>query len=292
MQPDRPNGIFITRAAAIRPVVDGVLDESLLAPEKRAPKIGMLSPKARLVLAAAARCLPPALLAAAEPAAAVGVSLGTLHGALDVAEQSLQTLERDGFARVVPSWYATGLPNAATAIVASVYKLGGPNLTFLGHHGGIDAILHGTRQIAAGRAATMLAGGLDMPGPALHARLAAASPAPGPAGVGMLCLSADAQEPALGRILGWAQRFHRADASAAVAPASLVRDAMARAGIDAKPKLHVIDRAHLEHGGDALAASVPIYLVEQVLGAGGPGLHALVSYGRGLADTCLLIEKT
>ena len=297
MHTDRANDIFITRAVAIRPVVDAILDESLLAKEKRSAKIGILPLKARMVLAAATQCLPPSLLAASESSNAIGVSLGTAYGSMDVAESCLRTVHGEGFKHVVPSWYATGLPNATTAIIAAIYKLGGPNLTFLGRQAGMDAIIHGCRQIATGRASTMLAGGFDMPSAVIGARLANAHQ-DHPAGriepgVGLLCLTnAVPDESALARIVGWAQQGHRAGVASGTRGVALVAQAMARAQVHATPQIHVIDQHYLERAGDQLAASAPIYLVKQVLDMQGHGLHAVLTEGIGQSDTCLLFEKT
>jgi 3-oxoacyl-[acyl-carrier-protein] synthase II len=292
------NDIFVTRAAAIRPMVDGVLDDSLLAKEKRSPKIGILPLKARMVLAAAAQCLPPSLLAAEAPSTTVGISLGTAYGSMDVAELCRHTVQGDGFKHVVPSWYATGLPNATAAIIAALYKLGGPNLTFLGYQAGIDAIIHGCRQIASARVSTMLAGGFDMPSAAIGARLANAYQ-DHPAGrvepgVGLLCLSSAATDGStLARIVGWAQQGRRIGIAPGTRIEAVVAQAMAHAQLRTTPHVvHVIDRHYLERAGDQLAASAPIYLVEQVLDLQGGGLHAVVTEGLGQSDTCLLLEKT
>jgi 3-oxoacyl-[acyl-carrier-protein] synthase II len=307
--------IFITGAAAIRPIVNGVLDDSLLAKEKRSPKIGILPLKARMVLAAAAQCLPASQLAADTLAPDIGVSLGTAYGSMDVAELSLRTVYDAGFKHVVPSWYATGLPNATAAIIAALYKLGGPNLTLLGCQAGMDAIIHGCRQIANGRASTMLVGGFDMPSDVIGANLAHGdedlaeraqahwkerrSSAPiVEAGVGLLCLSNKAPASgALARVVGWAQQPRRANITEQAHRTALLTQAMAHAQVEELPQVHVIDQLHLERAGSQLAASAPIYLVQQVQQGQqgherhGRALHAVLSVGIGQSDTCLLLEK-
>ncbi|MFC5473503.1 beta-ketoacyl synthase N-terminal-like domain-containing protein [Paraherbaspirillum soli] len=298
MRPDQITDICVLRAMAIKPGADGVLDDAQLAKEKRAKKAGMLPAKARMVLAAARHCLPLSFSATSDLVGDVGVSLGTLYGSMDVAELCLNTAHDEGFAHVVPSWYTTGLPNATTAIVASVYNLGGPNLTFVGHQAGLDAIIHGCRQIAAGRAASMLAGGFDMPSAYFGQQLraseqyrASASVHPG---TGLLLLSRHtsdddgAQE--LARIVGWSQQFHADEVLSNAQIALLVDAASARKQISVKPKVHLVYPG-ADSTVDHLAASAPIYLIDTILAQEAAGLHALIGKGYGASVSCLLIQK-
>src|SRR5262249_25771041 len=133
-------GMAITRAAVGKPGDDGVLAEGLLTAERRSRKVGILPTKARLVVEAARRCLDPDLTAGAGDRDRIGVSLGTVFGSMDSAELCLVTPRNGGFGHVMPSWYATGLPNATAAIVPSMLELQGPNLSLLGYSAGLREI--------------------------------------------------------------------------------------------------------------------------------------------------------
>jgi 3-oxoacyl-[acyl-carrier-protein] synthase II len=296
---DRAAGVFVTAACAVTADTDGRLDESRLFPEKRSRKVGLLPEKARLVLSAASRCVPPSGLtpAGSGPAPDVGVSLGTLHGSMDAVELNLQTVRRDGFAQVTPSWYSVGLPNTTAAIVASVYGLGGPNLTFLGHQAGLDAIVGACRQIVLGRAATMLAGGFDLPTRFFAERLAASEhyPAGGARihpGAGLLLVSRESTPDAPPvRIVGWSQRFHPGQELPVEMLDGMVRDAAANAAPSMLPRIHLVRPGGGIDTPDYLAASAPIHLIQQVIGQEAPGLHAIVAGGLGTGASCLVVEK-
>lgn len=290
-----PSGVSILGARAIRPGADGTLGDDALVKEKRLPKVGRLPEKARMVLAAARSILPASVPAASEPAEDIGVALGTVHGSMDAVELCLRTMQSDGFGKVVPSWYATGLPNATAAILASCLGLGGPNLTLLGHHAGIEAVVFGCRQIALGRARSMLAGGFDMPGAFFAEQLAPpADRRPGAGiqpGVGLMRLSGDpAAEGALARIVGWSQSFHAGGALADGDVEALVDGLLAGAGSREPPRVHIIDPAR-PGGADHLAATGPIHVVENVIEQGAPGLHAIIGKGYGPQLACLLVRK-
>lgn len=295
MQPDQPIDISIVRAIAIRPDASGILDDALLAKDKRSKKVGMLPLKARMVLAAASHCLPASASPASPLDTDVGVSLGTLYGSMDVAELCLETVDSGGFSHVVPSWYATGLPNATTAIIASIYNLGGPNLTFLGHQSGMDAIINGCRQINMRRVSAMIAGGFDMPSSFFGEQLALSKEYGGSVnvhpGVGLVWLSGSASaESVLGRIVGWSQQFHPAARLSKEQIDSIVDQALSIKGITVKPKVHVIYPGE-EGKVDYLAATAPIYLVKNVLEQEEQGLHAVIAKGLGPSVACLLVQK-
>ncbi|HEV7372759.1 beta-ketoacyl synthase N-terminal-like domain-containing protein [Arenibaculum sp.] len=289
-----PGRIAIARTVTSRPDEDGAVTDALLTPERRSKKVGTLPDQARFVLAAVRRCLPEDVAATPGANARVGVSLGTFHGSMDVAERCLRTMSGGGFREVTPSWYATGLPNATAAIVASVHELAGPNLTMLGYQAGIEAIVMACRQILAGRATAMLAGGFDLPSPHFAARLAGAAEYDGTgtihAGAGLVWLRpGDAGEPAGATVVGWSQ--------GAIGTGETDRDVVARliaaasAGPpDRHPAVHLV---RPEGGGavDHLAATAPIRLVDAIVGNGEPGLHALVVRGFGASAACLLVEK-
>jgi 3-oxoacyl-[acyl-carrier-protein] synthase II len=297
--------IWIHAAAATRAGSDGVLDDAQLWAERRSKKVGVLPLRARMVLEAARRCLVAGDVQSAGAdtplRTQLGVSLGTMYGSTDVAEQSLSAVAADGFAGVTPSWYATGLPNATTAIVAAIHDLQGPNLTTMNHQGGLDAIVFACRMIRTGRAAGMLAGGFDLVSERFAARLTGSSryhgvPAVHP-GAGVVWLSADeptAASAATPRasIVGWAQgalgdaAFRErafdallANASRGLPPASSVADLT----------LHVVEPARSGEV-DYLAASAPLALVERIVEGGRPGRHALIARGFGDACACLLVD--
>lgn len=282
--------IRIEAAAVVKPAADGTLTENLLIKERRSKKVGALPIKARMVLAAAQRCVR----ANAAPES-VGVSFGTQYGSMDVAEQCLQTMHASGFGHVTPSWYATGLPNATTAIVASMYDFRGPNLTVLGYQGGVEAIVFACRQILARRARAMLAGGFDLASDAYVARLRAAPEYCGATeihpGTGLVWLSANI-EPAAGatRIVGWSQGVVAEDAFGRGEFGNLIR-AAAGSGRRPEPVMHVV-RPGRERRVDYLAATPVIHLIDNVVAAGSPGLHALIVKGFGPAVICLLLEKS
>jgi len=284
-----PVRVVIRAACAIRADADGRLDESAFVKERRAPKVGALTDKARMVLAAAARVLPEGT--AREGGRPAGVSLGTLHGSMDAAALCLRAVRSEGFGSVTPSWYAAGLANATAAAIAAVLGLRGPNLTLLGHQAGLDAIIAACRQIAVGRAGAMLAGGFDLPCDAFAGQLAAAGLCPPGVrvepGAGLLHLSAAAEgEPGAASVLAWSQ-----SAAAGLDVPETVDRLMTAAGASGTPRVHVV-RAGQAGRVDRLAAAAPILLAGEVLGRGAPGLHALVARGYGRQTAGLLIEKT
>jgi 3-oxoacyl-[acyl-carrier-protein] synthase II len=289
------HGIAISSAAASKPAGDGVLVESLLTQERRSKKVGILPTKARLVLEAARRCLDPGLSATAGARDRVGVSLGTLFGSMDSAELCLLTPRNGGFGHVMPSWYATGLPNATAAIVASLHDMQGPNLTVLGYQAGIEAIIMACRQILAGRASAMLAGGFDLPSErfvawlrdaAVYAEARAIHP-----GVGLVWLSAAPEaRAAVATIVGWSQAFVEPDAVAPDQFRALIAAAAKGRALDHEPVIHLLypGRKGLV---DHLAATAPIHLVETIIEREPLGLHALIVKGFGASAACLLVDK-
>lgn len=300
--------IRIDCVAASKPAESGILDEALLSKERRSRKVGALPLKARMVLEASQRCIA----ADADGAAGtgidrtrLGVSLGTLFGSIDVAEQCLKTVHGEGFSGVTPSWYATGLPNATAAIVASIHDLKGPNLTSLGYQAGIDAIIFGCRQILAGNADAVLAGGFDMPSDRYSAKLLETSLYAGVGaiqpGAGLVWLSGVPDGPSSrsgeASIVGWATgsvaaslRQPAADLAGDKAILQLIRDAARGRALDSAPQIHVVYPGST--AVDHLAATAPLRLVEDILTRGGAGLHALLVQGfRPATCTCLLVEK-
>jgi len=303
--------IALTAAGAVRAEPDGSLAEDALVPERRVKKVGALPDKARLTLAATRRCLGPEASIGGDRC---GVALGTWFGAMDVAERCLDTVRADGFKEVTPSWYATGLPNATAAIVAAVHGITGPNLTFLGWPAGLEAIVAGCRQIAAGRCDTMIVGGFDMTSPGYAASLAA-DPVFAPAGAvhagaAMLRLDrAAGGSPGEGeeagpraRVVGWSQGegdageddARLADRLVAAACAMAARGDAAEegaAGAAPAPAIHVLSPGRAG-GPDHLAASAPLHLVDLLSRPPGdaPARNALVARGLGPSAVCLLIE--
>ena len=75
--------IGIACGVASKPEADGILSASMLTPERRSPKVGALPDKARMVLAAARRCLPEDGSPARETAGETGVSLGTYTNGIE-----------------------------------------------------------------------------------------------------------------------------------------------------------------------------------------------------------------
>lgn len=295
MGANEPIDVSIVRAFAITAGDDGVLDDAFLARERRSRKVGNLPAKSRMVLEAARHCLPPSTGMEPAPGTGAGVSLGTLYGSMDAAEACLRTVYQEGFSHVLPSWYATGLPNATTAILASVCNLGGPNLTFVGHQAGLDAIIGACRQIVCRRAVAMLAGGFDMPSMSFNEKLAArgadyAAKDMHP-GAGLLWLSErESADAELARIIGWSQNFHAGSALSDEQIGSLVNQARSRSGISAPPTVHVIYPG-VSGKTDYLAATAPILLIKDVIHNGAPGPHAVIAKGMGPSVACLLVQK-
>lgn len=288
MTPRAP--IRIEAAAVVKPQADGALAEDLLIKERRSKKVGALPAKARMALAAVQRCVR-----AVSPVAAperIGVSFGTSYGSMDVAEQCLQTAHASGFGHVTPSWYATGLPNATTAIVASMHDFRGPNLTFVGYPSGIEAIIFGCRQIGAGRAHAVLAGGFDLASDVHIARLRA-SPEFGRAaaihpGAGVVWLSKDGKRAA--SVVGWSQGVVADDAFER-GEFRMLMESAAGGALRNRPTIHVV-RPGREGVIDYLAATPVIHLIENIVATPRPGLHALIVKGFGPSVTCLLLERS
>jgi 3-oxoacyl-[acyl-carrier-protein] synthase II len=287
--------VNIRAAAVVSPGPDGQLSDALLIKERRNRKVGALPVKARMVLEATRRCLQKGDIDPTSARKRPGVSLGTLCGSMDVAEQSLRTVHGAGFAEVTPSWYATGLPSATSAIVASVHDMKGPNLTVLGHHAGIDAIIFGCRQILAERASAMLAGGFDVPNESFLARFHSApeyAEVTVHGGAGLVWLEEDRGLAAgMTAIVGWSQGILDERAFQAGELSQLLRLAAGGIPLSTTPVVHRISPAR--HGAvDYLAATSVIYLVESVIDSGAPGLHALCAKGFGPSVSCLLLEKS
>ncbi|WLE59400.1 hypothetical protein GIY62_01475 [Burkholderia plantarii] len=296
----------IVATAGAAPDAPGTPADPWLHAERRSRKVGPLPVKARLALAAFER-LRAALgdddRRFAAPRA--GVSLGTLFGSIEVAEQCLTAVHEHGFERVTPSWYATGLPNATAAIVASLGELQGPNLSFLGYQAGLDAVVGAGRQIVAGHADAMCAGGFDLPSERYVARARAQAPfaraAAIHAGAGLVWLAAGAPRAGdAGQLLGWSQRLFddtafeaaRDDGFRPLVAAARAMAGHAAAGLE--PELHLIAPG-LPGAIDRLAAGAPLALAEGLgdglAGSWRPGLHALVVKGLGPVATCVLVGK-
>jgi 3-oxoacyl-[acyl-carrier-protein] synthase II len=288
--------IGVECAVSNRPGVDGFLTDSLLVKERRSKKVGALPDKARMVLAAAHRCLRPNSASTVGARDRVGVSLGTLFGSMDVAELCLQTAHDGGFGNVTPSWYATGLPNSTAAIVASVHDMKGPNLTVLGYQAGVEAIIMGCRQILAGRASAMLAGGFDLASERYTAQLREAADysealAIHP-GVGLVWLSENGEAASgTARIVGWSQGIPEEGAFKTGGFSRLIESASKGRGPSHEPVVHIVYPGR-KGAVDHMAATAPIYLVENIVEAGPPGLHALIVKGFGPSVVCLLVEKS
>lgn len=293
------SALVISHAAANRVQGAEGLDEARLCRERRSKKVGALPLRARMVLHASARCVAPDTQVPSD----VGVSLGTQFGAIDVAEQALETVAREGFGGVTPSAYATGLPNAVAAIVASVHGLQGPNLTLLGYQSGLDAIIAACRQIRAGNARAMLAGGFDLPSERYAAHLQDtpryADAGPILPGVGLLWVrEADPAEEAAGAVvMGWASGHLATPLSTLGQDTGSDPDVRALIARAVPGEEGTGMRIHALYPGrpglpDYLAASAPLYLIETVLAAPAPGVHAVLVQGfHPTACLCLVIRK-
>ncbi len=287
--------IAIAGCAASKPGDDGIVSESLLTPEQRSRKVGVLPTKARFVLGAARKCFGRDSSAIGEMRERVGVSLGTVSGSMDNAELCLLTKRNSGFRDVMPSWYATGLPNATAGIVASTYDLQGPNLTVLGYQAGIEAIIMACRQIVAGRASDMLAGGFDLPSERFTSWLSdapvyAEAPTIHP-GVGLVWLSADPEtQTAAATITGWSQAFVPSAADPVAPFLPLIEQAAEAGRLRRNPVVHLL---HPGRKGlvDYLAATAPIHLVETITASEPPGVHAVIVKGFSPSVACLFVEK-
>jgi 3-oxoacyl-[acyl-carrier-protein] synthase II len=287
--------IAIAGFAAGKPGDDGVVPESLLIPERRSRKVGILPTRARFVLEAARKCFDHDSRATAEVQERSGVSLGTVFGSMDSTELCLLTPRGSGFREVTPSWYATGLASATAGIVASIYELQGPNLTVMGYQSGVEAIIMACRQIRAGRASAMLAGGFDLPSERFTSWLQdspvyAEAPTIHP-GVGLVWLSAGQEwRTAAATIAGWSQTFIAPDDEPAGHFPALIEQAARNADLCREPIIHFL---HPGRKGrvDYLAATAPIHLVETVIANEPPGVHAVIVKGFGRSLGCLLVEK-
>jgi 3-oxoacyl-[acyl-carrier-protein] synthase II len=264
---------------------------AMMMAERRSRKVGALPDKARMVLNAALHCLPDELPEHTSRHA-MGVSLGTQCGAMDAAQACLTTMHTEGFGAVTPSWYATGLPNATAAIVAAIHDLQGPNLTLMGYTGGIEAITMACRQLMAGRADAMLAGGFDAVTPVMQT-LARTCPDLADttlqAGVGLLWLTQAGNAPApLASIVGWSQGWLPREALVRGNHGDLVAQACSMLDTPAGGIT-----THLVTPGrhDQLAATAVQRLVNDIVEAGQPGLHALLVQGLTPNACCLLIDK-
>jgi 3-oxoacyl-[acyl-carrier-protein] synthase II len=278
-------GFAIQRSVALRSESDGAVGEWILCAERRSPKVGVLTTQARLVVEAARRCLAGIERPVDDT---IGISLGTLCGANDVAERSLQTAHATGIADVSASWYATGLPNSTGGVVASLAGLRGPNLTLLGYQAGLDAIIMACRILRAGGAQCMLAGGFDIPGHGEIARLRNA-PSLGNtgailAGVGLVLL-ANQKDCAnhLATVVGWSYGD-----SEDTDHDALIDSAIRTLQPPSPPVRHVLSPGLCRT--DYLAATCPIRLVEALTAAGEGGLHAFIVEGHGPGSVCLVVD--
>jgi 3-oxoacyl-[acyl-carrier-protein] synthase II len=282
------SGFAIQRSVALRSESDGAVGEWILCAERRSPKVGVLSTHARLVVEATRRCLAGIERPCDD---IIGLSLGTVCGANDVAERCLQTARASGIADVSASWYATGLPNSTSGAVASMAGLRGPNLTLLGYQAGLDAIIMACRILRAGRAQSMLAGGFDIPSTGEIARLRGAPSLSNTgvilAGVGLVLLANDADSAdRLATVVGWsygdsANADHDALMDAAIGFAQ-------RTAPSAPPIRHILSPGLCD--GEYLAATCPIRLVETLKATGEGGLHAFIVEGDGLRPVCLVVD--
>ncbi len=287
-------GIDLILGSTNRPGEDGALSESFLVSERRSKKVGNLPDNARMVLSAARHCFPADLFESIALGNRVGVSIGTVYGSMSVAEKCLTTAKNEGFREVTPSWYATGLPNATAAIVASVHGLRGPNHTLLGYSAGIEAIILGCRQIMTERADEVLAGGFDLMS-STHASKLGEAPEYNDAaalysGAGLVWLSRrNSAKVSQARIIGWSQSVRFNDES----DQSLIERLTEMAVRDPDKRQSAV--RHLVYPGrpgktDYLAATAPIYLVESILHSGVSGNHVLVVRGFGDTAACLAVE--
>ncbi len=277
-------GIHILHAASAVSDPDGSMPQERLLPDRRSRKVGLLPDKARLVLQAAAACLP-ALAADAADRDRLGVSLGTLFGSMDQAQACLEAVGQGGFSAITPSWYATGLPNATAAIVASVHELRGPNLTAVSWSSGLEAIVHACRQIVTGRADGMLAGGFDWSTERFAQRYAGDVGGPVLAGPALLWLApAAAGRAPLARVAGWAQGSPGKSDMALLAAASAGR--LPAEALQAARVHTVAPGNEVDH----LAATAPLRLVQLLQGDRTPGLHAVVTREPGRPACCLLVD--
>jgi 3-oxoacyl-[acyl-carrier-protein] synthase II len=281
------SGFAIQRSVALRSESDGAVGEWILCAERRSPKVGVLSTQARLVVEATRRCLAGIERPCDD---IIGLSLGTVCGANDVAERCLQTARASGIADVSASWYATGLPNSTSGAVASMADLRGPNLTLLGYQAGLDAIIMACRILRAGGAQCMLAGGFDIPSTGEIARLRSAPSLSNTgvilAGVGLVLLANHSDSPdRLATVIGWsygdtANADHDALIDAAIG--SVQRTA------SLSPIRHILSPGLCN--GEYLAATCPIRLVETLKATGEGGLHAFIVEGDGLRPVCLVVD--
>lgn len=283
--------IDILRCFASATDGSGEPSPAMMMAERRSRKVGALPDKARMVLNAALHCLPDQLPEQTNRHA-MGVSLGTQCGAMDAAQTCLTTMHTEGFGAVTPSWYATGLPNATAAIVAAIHDLRGPNLTLMGYTAGIEAIVMACRQLTAGRADAMLAGGFDAVTPVMQT-LARTYPDLAEttlqAGVGLLWLTrANKAQVPLASIVGWSQgwlsreSFVRGDHGDLLTQAHSMLDTPA-----GDIRIHLVTPGQQ----DQLAATAVQRLVSDIVEAGLPGLHALLVQGLTPSACCLLIDK-
>ncbi len=132
-----------------------------------------MSPPSRLAVAAARQALEDAarpLSAAPDPA--MGVALGTSFGPASFTERLLEQIESEGPDAASPSLFTECVANAAAAQIAIHCRAAGPSLTLSQGQGSpLLAASRAAAAIASGKAACMLAGGVEEMTPLLHALL-------------------------------------------------------------------------------------------------------------------------
>lgn len=93
-----------------------------------------------------------------------GLFLGTAAGPVDIWERQVMRFHQRGLDAVRATFPAVGSPNAAAALIANIFGMGGPIATFSSDcPSGLDAVGAAFRQIQAGALDVAVAGGADAP---------------------------------------------------------------------------------------------------------------------------------
>jgi 3-oxoacyl-(acyl-carrier-protein) synthase len=150
-------GGYPVQAAAQVP--DAALEEA------GADEVRRLGRSAQLAIGAArlaVRDAVPSIRVLSSPRA--GVFLGTAAGPVDLWERQAAMFNERGLGAVRGEFPALGSPNAAAAVIANSFGMGGPIATFCSDcPSGLDAVGAAFRQIQAGALDVAVAGGADAP---------------------------------------------------------------------------------------------------------------------------------
>ncbi len=281
-------GISIINTVSNKAASNGLVPETALATELRSPRVGAMNTQGRMVVHALRQCLDGHTSLDKER---VGLCLGTACGANTIVLESLNTSHSSGFFDVPASWYATGLPNSTTGVVASLEQLLGPNVTLLGEQSGFDAIIMACRMIRFGHAEAMIAGAFDTPVQLndtqpdgdelvmLKSNVAASVSL-------LLLVDEDTEQARTPSIIGWSSK-----AQHNVPTEELVRTAIKMSGQELEPnRIHTTVLDTSDTDVDYMAATAPLQLIDRIVRHAAAGTHAFIVRGFDKKSLCLLLN--